>query len=83
MAGEQALPPSLRALVEEVAEKVVSELYGGAPPLGTLFDEIEEAGVQVGDAVACAVMQLIVERHAAETPAQTCDCGRPLEEPTG
>jgi hypothetical protein len=67
MAGKQALPSSLRGLVEEVAEKVVLQLYAGAPPLGTLFEEIEEAGVQVGDAVACAVMRRAVERQAAET----------------
>jgi len=82
MAGKQPLPSSLRGLVEEVAEKVVLQLYAGAPPLGTLFEEIEEAGVQMGDAVACAVMRRAVERQAAEAPAKTCCCGRPLEEPT-
>lgn len=82
MAGKQALPSSLRVLVEEVAEKVVLQLYGGAPPLGTLFGEIEELGVQVGDAVACAVMRQAVERQAEETPAKTCRCGHPLKEPT-
>jgi hypothetical protein len=82
MAGKQTLSPSLRSLVQEVAEKVVSQLYGGAPPLGTRFEEIEEAGVQVGDAVARAVMERAVDRQAAETPARTCRCGQPLEEPT-
>lgn len=50
--------------------------------MGTLFEEIEETGVEVGDAVACAVMRRAVERQAAEAPAKTCRCGRPLEEPT-
>ena len=82
MAIKETLPSSLRSMVEEVAEKVVSQLYGNAPAIGTLFTEIEEAGVQVGDAVACAVMRRAVERQAAETPAGTCRCGQPLEEPT-
>jgi hypothetical protein len=82
MAGKQPLPSSLRSLIEEAAERVVSEVYGGAPPLGTLFGEIEDAGVQVGDAVACAVMQRALERQAAETPITTCRCGQTLENPT-
>lgn len=82
MVGKQALPSSLRILVEEVAEKVVLQLYGGAPPWGTRFEAIEAVGVEVGDAVACAVMRGAVERQAAEAPAKTCGCGHPLKEPS-
>jgi hypothetical protein len=82
MAGKQLLSSSLRSLIADVAEKVVSEVYGEAPLLGTLFGEIEETGVQVGDAVACAVMQRALERQASKTPITTCRCGELLENPT-
>lgn len=84
MAQKEGLPASLRVLVEEVAEKAVLQLYGpeGAPAVGTLFSQIEDVGVQMGDAVARAVIQRAVERQAATIPATTCRCGEPLKEPT-
>ena len=83
MAENQSLSPSLRKLVQEVAEKVVVELYGpdGAPALGTLFDAIETAGVNVGDAVARAVIEQAAQRQANQIPAETCRCGEHLENP--
>lgn len=82
MVENQSLSPALRQLVQEVAEKVVVELYGpgGAPALGTLFDAIETAGVNVGDAVARAAIEQAVQRQANQTPARSCRCGTPLKE---
>jgi hypothetical protein len=83
MAENQSLSPSLHKLVQEVAEKVVVELYGpdGAPVLGTLFDAIETAGVNVGDAVARAVIEQAAQRQANQFPAERCRCGVHLEDP--
>ena len=84
MAKKEILPASLRILVQEAAEKAVSELYGpgGAPAIGTLFSQIEDMGVQVGDAVARAIVQQAVERQAGKMHAETCRCGEPLDDPT-
>lgn len=81
MVATIALPAALKALVNEVTEKVLSEFYGpeGVPALGTRFETIEETGVQVGDAVARAVIQQAVERQAAEVLAKACSCGTDLE----
>lgn len=84
MAENPSLSPSLRKLVQEVAEKVAVELYGpeGAPEWGTHFDAIETAGVDVGDAVARAIIEQAVQRQANQAPAPVCRCGESLEEPT-
>ncbi len=81
MAKKQALPAACQKLVEQVAGKVLDLTYGqgGSPSHGTRFEEVEEAGVQVGDALARAVMQQAVERQATTVPAERCSCGRPLE----
>jgi hypothetical protein len=82
MATSSALSPELVRFVEQVSGEVLAKLYGptGTPALGTLFDEIESAGVEVGDAVSRAIVQAAVQRQAAQTPADVCSCGTPLEE---
>ncbi len=76
MAKKQALPAEVRDLVERTAEKVLDATYGagGSPPLGVRFEDVEDAGVEVGDSLARAVMQLAMERQAATIPAESCHC---------
>lgn len=79
-AARQAADAALQAQIDHVARKCAIWLDGSAEPLAELsFDAIEEYGVQVGDAVARAVMQQALERHASQTPARVCRCGAPLE----
>lgn len=75
------LPAALRALVDEFAGRAVEELYGpgGVPSAGTLFTDIEDDGVDVGDAIARAMMQQAASRHAASSTATACSCGGPLD----
>lgn len=77
-----SISPALQSLVDQLSERVLAELYGptGAPALGTLFDEIESAGVDVGDAVSRAIVQAAVRKQATVIPTETCSCGSPLEE---
>ena len=81
MATKHALPAGCQGLVEEVVGRVLELSYGpgGAPPVGTRFEEVEEAGVQVGDAVARAVMQQAMQRQAGTIRVEACCCGTPLE----
>lgn len=81
MAKKQALPAECQKLVEQVAGQVLDLTYGqgGSPSEGTRFEEVEEAGVQVGDALARAVMQQAMRRQATTIPAEQCCCGTPLE----
>jgi hypothetical protein len=82
MATSSSLSPALQRLVEQLSDQVLAQLYGptGAPALGTRFDDIESAGVEVGDAISRAIVQAAVRQQAAETPAKVCSCGTPLEE---
>jgi hypothetical protein len=81
MAKKQALPANCQKLVEQVAGQVLDLQYGpgGSPPVGTRFEEVEDAGVEVGDALARAVMQQAMQRQAETIPADRCCCGTPLE----
>jgi hypothetical protein len=81
MAKQQVnVTAAAQAQINEVARKCAIWLDGAAEPLSEMsFDAIEEYGVQVGDAVARAVMQQALDRQASQTPAEVCRCGAPLE----
>lgn len=81
MAKKQALPAGCQKLVEQAAGQILDLTYGpgGSPPLGARFEEVEDTGVEVGDAMARAVMQQAMQRQAAAVPVERCRCGTPLE----
>ena len=81
MAKKQALPVECQKLVERVAGQVLDLTYGEgvSPPEGVRFEAVEEAGVEVGDALARAVMQQAMQRQATSLPVERCSCGTPLE----
>jgi len=76
----------LRGQIEQFAGSLRAEVYGeqGCPAWGTLFSEIEELGVQVGDAICRAFIQQSVTQQAEEEPscyqhAGCPTCGGPLD----
>jgi hypothetical protein len=81
MAKKQALPAECQKLVDQMAGQVLDLTYGQgcSPAEGARFEEVEEAGVLVGDALARAVMQQAMRRQATTVPAERCGCGTPLE----
>jgi len=83
----QEVQEEIRRFAEQLRRKVYAE---GHPEWGTLFSEIEELGVQLGDAVCREFVQQSVEEQArADEPAAGEDapdrehrcptCGGPLE----
>lgn len=73
MADYGKLRVRLESVVREfLAEEPSGGLDGGE---GSLFETLEQAAVQVGDALACQVLQ---QELAAQPPAQGCcpQCGR-------
>lgn len=81
-ADTSGMSAELKAVVEEAAEKALAALYGerGRPAVGTLFSQIEDCGVDIGDAVSRAIMEKGVARQIVDTPPVTCCCGQALEE---
>jgi hypothetical protein len=80
MAKQQERTAAMQAVVDEVARKLRVWLDGSADASAALsFEAIEEFGVEVGDAVARAVMQRTLERQASESMTEVCRCGAPLE----
>ena len=74
----------IRARIEELAEEFCRLLYGGDgdPEWGTKFTAIEDAGVEIGDALACRLMEkaLAIQARNASATAEVCSCGQALEE---
>jgi len=78
-----AISSELRGRIQEVAGDLRREFYGGrgAPKSGSiLFSELEEDACQLGDAMACELMQQVLESQADDDHAETCCecsvCGR-------
>ena len=73
----------VRERIERFVEAILQAAYGaqGSPDWGTLFSEIEELGVQVGDAVRREfVRRSVATRAEQESPEANCPtCGCPLE----
>jgi len=76
----------LRDEIHQFAKQIREKVYGakGHPEWGTLFSEIEELGVQVGDAVCREFVQQGAAEQAAKAeehcPDQSCPtCKGPLE----
>jgi hypothetical protein len=74
-----AISAKLRAKVAAVAEELRQELYGadGCPPLDTLFVELEDGAVELGDALTCALMQQLLQAQAEATQREhpeECPC---------
>ena len=74
----------IRERIEELAEEFCRLLYGGdgSPEWGTKFTAIEDAGVEIGDALACRLMEkaLAIQVRNASSQAEVCSCGQELEE---
>ena len=80
MAKQQGQTAAVQALVDDAARKLSIWLDGSADPASAVsFDAIEQFGVEVGDAVARAVMQQALERQASESTTEVCRCGARLE----
>ena len=73
-----AISSELRGRIQELAGDLRREFYGGrgAPISGTiLFSELEEDACQLGDAIACELMQQVLQEQADEDhPETTCAC---------
>jgi hypothetical protein len=83
-ASEGVLRAEITEQVEALARQCRQSLYGpeGVPAWGTKFTEIETAGVEIGDAVARAIIRQAVAEQAAGEEAKpgSCGCcGHPLE----
>jgi hypothetical protein len=63
--------------IDQFASEMRQLVYGneGVPEWGTKFTEIEDVGVQIGDAVACKILEQSVARQADQPEAQACGCG--------
>lgn len=73
-----AISSEMRQQIEEVAKQVRRKFYGGrgAPQSGTiLFEELEDHAAELGDAVACEIMQQVLQQQAEDDhPEKTCEC---------
>lgn len=76
----------VRGRIQQFAEQLRNEVYGarGYPDWGTLFSEIEELGVEIGDAVCREFIQQSVTEQAEDQQSggqhECCPtCGRTLE----
>ncbi|MCL6508424.1 MAG: hypothetical protein K6T59_15530 [Bryobacteraceae bacterium] len=75
----QELKAEIRQFVGQLRQKVYPE---GHPEWGTLFSDIEELGVQIGDAVAREFTEQSVAGQAeaaAEREHRCPSCGGPVE----
>ena len=70
--------------VRQFVAELRREVYGekGFPDWGTLFSQIEELGVQIGDQVCREFVRQSVSKQAEQTPSEEhCPkCGRPVEQ---
>jgi hypothetical protein len=82
MAISQKLHERIKAFAAELREEIYGE--AGAPQWGTTFTEIEDTGVEIGDALTCAVVGQSLQRQAArggDTTSLVCAvCGRGSEQ---
>lgn len=73
-----AISREMQGRIQEVAEGLRREFYGGrgAPISGEiLFSELEEDACQLGDAIACELMQQVLQSQADDDhPETTCEC---------
>jgi ribosomal protein L33 len=81
-----AISQQLHERIKAFAAELRREVYGvsGAPQWGTRFTEIEEVGVEIGDAVACAMVSQSLQGQvprADGAAALACTaCGRQSQE---
>ena len=75
--------PEVQSILDDAVAKLQVAVYGekGYPELGTRFTAIEDQSCDLGDALTRALVQAVTAQQAAETPAERCACGTPLEEP--
>jgi len=78
-----AISKELQGRIQELARDLRREFYGGrgAPVSGTiLFEELEEDACQLGDAIACELMQQVLQAQADEDHPEAISecsvCGR-------
>jgi hypothetical protein len=73
-----AISSGIQERIQEVAEQVRREFYGGrgAPKSGSiLFEELEDDASAIGDAMACEIMQQVLQEQAADDhPETSCAC---------
>lgn len=73
-----AISSELQGRIQEMAEDLRREFYGGrgAPVSGEIrFTELEEDACQLGDALACEVMQQVLQTQAdVDHPETSCEC---------
>jgi hypothetical protein len=82
MAISQKLHERIQAFAAELRQEVYGE--AGAPQWGTTFTEIEDTGVEIGDAVTIAVVGQSLQQHATGggniANLACCLCGRRSEQ---
>jgi hypothetical protein len=82
MAISQELHERIKVFAAELRQGIYGE--SGAPQWGTRFTEIEDVGVEIGDAVACAMVSQSLQGQAAQADGQVVHvcavCGRRGEE---
>ena len=77
-----AISQKLQERIRSVAAELRQEVYGtsGVPQWGTKFTEIEDVGVEIGDALACELIGQSLQGQASKAEgagAQECTvCGR-------
>lgn len=73
-----AISSELQGRIQEVAADLRREFYGGrgAPVSGTiLFSELEDDACHLGDAIACELMQQVLQEQAdSDHPETSCEC---------
>jgi hypothetical protein len=73
-----AISSEIQKQVEEVAQQIRRKFYGGrgSPVSGTiLFEELEDQASALGDAVACEIMQQVLQEQADDDhPEARCAC---------
>ena len=81
-----AISHELHERIKAFAAELRQEIYGrsGVPQWGTKFTEIEDVGVEIGDAVACALigqsLQGQADCHRGTTALVCTVCGRSSEQ---
>lgn len=81
-----AISRKLQERIKDVATELRQEVYGssGIPQWGTKFTEIEDVGVEIGDALACELISQSVQGQASKAEGvgrQECTvCGRSGEQ---
>jgi hypothetical protein len=81
-----AISRRLQERIRSVAAELRQEVYGtsGVPQWGTKFTEIEDLGVEIGDALACELIGQSVQGQTSKTEGpqrlECTLCGRSAEE---